>query len=251
MTRRVPSRRVLAAAAAVTLLTLASGTTQAESWLIDLGNDSSFRGASTPSPDSNGNHWTSVWSGAFYQDIPNSDGVSTAVDFGFTTPGGTDSYNGPAGPTDGGQPPANSVYDVSALGDLGVDEAVYDFYTNSTFQIQNLSVGGSYNLSFFGSHKYNGNNTTRYTVYTDATFSTPIASADLLVGVDDMHNQDMVATISGVSPAADGILYVGFGGAGGGEGYLNALQLTAVPEPTSLAALACLVAPAWSRRRAR
>ncbi|TWT77249.1 hypothetical protein Pla123a_19060 [Posidoniimonas polymericola] len=242
-------RRSTAACAAAALIVLGCSAVQAESWLIDLGNDASYRGASTPSADANGNYWTSVWSGAFYQDLPNSDGVTTAVDFGFTTPGGTDSYNGPAGATDGGQPPSNSVYDAAALGDLGVDEAVYDFYTNSTFQIQELQVGGLYDLTFFGSHKYNGNNTTRYTVYTDASFTTPVASVDLVVGVDDLHNQDTVATLSGVSPAADGILYVGFGGAGGGEGYLNAIQLTAVPEPASLALLAALCAPIWPARR--
>ena len=40
--------------------------TQGETILVDFGNDLSYRGASTPSPDGNGNYWNSVWSGAYY-----------------------------------------------------------------------------------------------------------------------------------------------------------------------------------------
>ena len=111
---------------------------------------------------------------------------------------------------------------------------MYDYYVNSRFQIQGLNPGLTYTLTLFGSHKYNDNNTTRYTVYSDSTYSVPVASADLVVGVNDAHNQDTVAVISGVSPQASNILYIGFAGAGGGSGYLNALQITAVPEPSTL-----------------
>ena len=257
MSSKLPIRRAaLAAAATSAVAVLAStGVTRAAEFLIDLGNNSSYRGASVVSPDANGNTWTSVWSGAFYQDIRDSAGNTTPVDFGFTSPGGTDSYNGPAGvdpDTGNPNPPSSSVFDAAALGDLGVNEAVFDYYTNSTFQIQNLDPTMVYDLTFFGSHKYNTvDNTTRYTVYTDDTFSTPVASADLLVGVDADNNLGNTATISGLSPQANDILYVGFRGATGGDGYLNALRIQerAVPEPAVAVSLVGLGLAAAARRR--
>lgn len=48
------------------------------------------------------------------------------------------------------------------------------------------------------------------------------------------HNQDTVATISGLTPQAGNALYIGFAGAGGNEGYLNAMQIDVVPEPNTL-----------------
>jgi len=209
----------------------------AQTVLIDIGNVDSFRGVNTPSPDLNGNYWTSVWSGAFYPNIVDIDGNVTEIDFGFSSAAGTDSYNGPAGATDVGTPASNvpnTDIDAVALGNLGVKEAAFDFYVSSTFQIQGLDPSKTYDLTLFGSHKYNNDNTTRYTAYTDGTFTTPVASTDLLIGVDGNHNRDTVATLSGLVPQVGNILYIGFAGANGGSGYLNSLQLTAVPEPTAM-----------------
>lgn len=227
---------------------------EAANFLIDFGNDASFRGLNVSNPDSNGNHWTSVWSGAFYENIVDTTGAATQVDFGFdgSLVGGTDSFNGPAGVTDAGtlQTDAqNAQVDAVALGDLGGSlEAAFDFYVSSRFQIQELDLGQTYDLEFFGSHKYNNDNVTRYSVYSDPGFSDLVATADLEVGVNENHNQDMTATLSGLSPAADGILYVEFVGANGGDGYLNALSITeAIPEPS--AAGLCLLAMSFALRR--
>jgi hypothetical protein len=214
----------------------------AQTILLDLGNSSSFRGVNVTNPDVNGNHWNSVWAGAFYPNIVDTSGNATAVDFGFSSDGGNDSFNGPAGVTS--NPPtaaeiAATDIDAAALGNLGVKEAVMDFYVNSRFQIQQLDPTKRYNITFFGSHKFNDNNTTRYTIYTDGTFTTPVTSADLLVGVDNAHNRDQVVTITNLAPQASNILYVGFAGANGGNGYLNALRITAIPEPSTILLLAC------------
>jgi len=207
--------------------------------LIDFGNTNSFRGASQTGPDSNGNYWNSVWSGQFYSGLVDIENNVTAVNFGFSSAPGTDSFNGPAGNTSGiTTNPAvvnNTQIDSVALGNLGGSlAAAFDFYVNSTFQIQGLSLANTYNLTFFGSHKFNANNVTRYTLYSDNTFSNALGFVDLTVGIGSAHNSNTVATLSGITPQPGGVIYIGFGGAGGtGSGYLNAMQIEVVPEPAS------------------
>lgn len=231
--------------ALLAVLTVVSATNGQTSVLFDIGNNNSYRGLSVTNPDSNGNYWTSVWSGAFYQDVPDKTGIATPIDFGFdaTLVGGTDSYNGPAGPTSDATY-AMDVYftdvDSVALGDLGgALEAPFDYYTSSRFQIQQLDPSKLYDLTFFGSHQYNDDNTTRYTVYSDPGYTNAIGTVDLEIGGDGVFNRDTVATISSLpGPAnSNNIYYVEFTGANGGTGYLNALQITEAgdaPPPTDI-----------------
>ncbi len=221
------------------LLAVAAGMASAEVVLIDFGNDISFRGASVPGGvDSNGNSWNSVWSGAFYTDLLNTDGVGSGINFGFSSATGTDYFNGPSGAD---QDPGATVYNAAALGLLGVDEAVYDYYVSSTFQIQGLEAGKTYDLTFFGSHKFSDDATSRYTAYTDGSFSTALDSVDLDVmdaAMPWLHNEDTTASLTGLTADADGIIYIGFAGANGGSGYLNAMSITVVPAPGAFTLLA-------------
>ena len=91
------SRRYRAGLLIAGAVLASSANAPAQSVLFDLGNAQSFRGADTPSPDVNGNHWNSVWSGAFYPDVLDTSGNATSIDFGFTNVTGTDSFNGSAG----------------------------------------------------------------------------------------------------------------------------------------------------------
>lgn len=230
------------------LLTVATGV-QAQTVLFDLGNDSSFRGASVTNPAPNGTYWNSVWNGAFYQNVIDSEGNATDIDFGFTTVTGTDYFNGPSGAT---QDPDATVYDAAALGDFAVDEAVYDYYVNSTFQIQGLDVGTQYEIQFFGSHKFNTDNTTVYTAYTDDTFTTEVDSTSLVVGVNGEHNQDTFASLTNLTSDANGIIFIGFEGENGNNGYLNAFSITpvsAIPEPAAVGGIAALGLLSLRRRR--
>jgi hypothetical protein len=218
-------------------VTVLVSSAAADMILVDFGNDSSFRGANQTGLDANGNTWNSVWSGAFYSGLLNTAGDATTINFGFSSEAGTDSFNGPAGVTTEPitQTQIDSVdIDAPALGLLGGSRAAaFDFYVSSTFQIQNLDPLLTYNLTFFGSHKFNTDNSTRYTVYTDNTFSVPLLFADLVVGVGNAHNRDTTVTLAGISPQIGNTLYVGFDGSDGiSSGYLNALQIEVVPEPT-------------------
>jgi hypothetical protein len=234
MNRSMPRRPLTSPVGALALAAAAASPAAAQTVLIDFGNDTSYRGASVVNPDANGNHWTSVWSGAFYENIVGMDGLPTDVDFGFSAAGGNDSYNGPAAGLDGfALDPADAVYDPVALGDLAADAAVFDYYVNSAFQVQGLDPARTYDITFYGSHKYPNDDTTRYTAYDADPAAGPanvIDSVDLFVGLDGFHNEEFTAQLTGLVPDVDGIIYIGFLGANGGNGYLNCLKVEA-PTP--------------------
>src|SRR4051812_15030837 len=92
------NKRCVAVAAALLVLSMAV-CARAQTVLFDFGNDQSFRGLSVQNPDMNGNYWNSFRTGLFYQNLIDIHNVPTTIDFGFSTPVATDSYNGPSGAT--------------------------------------------------------------------------------------------------------------------------------------------------------
>ncbi|MDF7824122.1 PEP-CTERM sorting domain-containing protein [Pontiellaceae bacterium B12227] len=230
------------AIAILTALSAVAIQVPAEVILVDFGNDSSYRGASVDAGgagiDENGNHWNSVWSGAYYSNMTDKDGNTTAIDFGFSSAGGSDYFNGPSGST---ADPTATVYDGVALGNLGADEAVYDYYAgNNTFTIQGLDPTKTYNLTFYGSHKYDTPGTSTYTVFTSNDYSTVVGSVGLahnnesINGFEWQHNENRVVTISGLSPQYANSLWVE------SDGYINAMQIEVIPEPATLGLVTAL-----------
>jgi len=242
LTRRLPIGLVIVAACA---LAVSAG---AQTVLFDFGNDASYRGVSVANPDVNGNHWNSLRTGVFYQNLVDKAGAATTIDFGFSTGVATDSYNGPAGATTAAgknfEVLLTDIDDV-ALGDLGILAAAFDYVagpslpTNNQvrFEIQQLDPTKRYDLTFFGSHKYSIDATTVYSVYSDSTYTTLVGTVSLNVQdlVDpSLHNRDTVAVLSGLAPQASDILYVEFVGSNGGDGYLNSLKLVATDAPVTI-----------------
>jgi hypothetical protein len=234
---------------------------RAETVLVDFGSDASFRGASVPNPDPNGHYWNSLTPGPFFGNLIDINNNATAIGLGYTTGVGTDSYNGPAGPTD--VPPTSSHIpatdiDAAALGDLGVKEAAFDFAAspgglnnNTRFTISSLNPAEKYTLKLFGSHKFSDDNTTVYSIFSDSTYTTQVASANLNVqtpGSPNLHNRDTTVTLSNLS-ATGGSLFVQFVGSNGNQGYLNSFELIGVPEPSSLLLLASGAALVFGYRR--
>ena len=216
----------------------------AQTVLIDFGSNTSFRGLSVTNPDSNGNYWNSVQPGLLVTDMIDLQNRVTTIDLGWDTPVATDSYNGPAGPTDQAtlhDDVQNTNVDAAALGNLGgALEAAFDFAAGFNgvehfpvrFQIQGLNPAAKYDLTFYGSHSFSTDATTVYTVYTDNTYMTSVASTTLLVQEPFFTpNRDRIATISGVSPQTDNILYIQFLGETGNGGYLNAMEVKAITPP--------------------
>jgi hypothetical protein len=73
-----------------------------------------------------------------------------------------------------------------------------------------------------------------YTVFTDNTYTTSVASTSLDVqdaAMPWVNNRDKVATLTNVSPQTDNILYIQFVGSTGKGGYLNDMQIQAVAAP--------------------
>ena len=237
----------------------------AQTVLIDFGGDNSFRGVDVPSPDVNGNFWNSISPGPFITDLRDIDNNPTTIDIGFSTPVGTDSFNGPAGATSFPDPTPAEIaatdIDAAALGILGVKEAAIDFAAGPDtadnrvrFELQQLDPMKTYNLTFFGSHKFSTDDATVYSVFTDNTYTTLVDSGSLnhqTPGSPHLHNRDQVVTLSGIAPQASNILYVQFVGSGGSLGYLNDMSITAVPEPSTLALAAGSLALAVGVRRRR
>lgn len=237
----------------------------AQTVLVDFGSAASFRGVTVPNPDPNGNFWNSLTPGPFFANLIDIDNNATTIDLGFDTPVGTDSFNGPAGATTFPNPTPAEIaatdIDTVALGNLGVREAAIDFAAspggasnNTRFQIQGLNAAKTYTLTLFGSHKFSDNDTTVYSVFTDNTYTTLVASASLNVqtpGSPHLHNRDQVATIANLAPQTGNILYVQFVGSNGGLGYLNDFQIAAIPEPSALLITVSGVGLVfgWRRRR--
>ncbi len=186
--------------------------------LIDFGSTNSWRGFSVANPDANGYFWNSIWSGAFHADLLDHTNGASGISLGFEYVNGTDSFNGPSGDID-----------AVALGLLGgATNAVNDYYTSSRFVIGNLNPGMTYTLTFFGSHKYSTDDTTRYSVFNNNTYASPIATADLNVqtpGTPSRHNRDQLAIVQNLLPGTNGALYIAFGGINGNLGYLNAMKI--------------------------
>jgi hypothetical protein len=208
--------------------------------LIDFGTSATFRGASVSSPDSNGKYWNGISPAAYTANMVDTSGAATTIDLGFDSSGATvntDSYNGPAGatstPIDQPQIDATEI-NAAALGDLGIKEAAFDFVssTGGRFQIQGLDPLKRYKLTFYGSAKFQADNTTYYRVFDDSAFSSQIAEAMLEVhpaATPWLNNQDKTATVSGLIPSLGGTLFIEFGGSSGNSGKLNAMSVEDSP----------------------
>jgi hypothetical protein len=239
-------------AAALALLVGQAVTGFAQTVLIDFGDENTYRSLSVLAADSNGNYWNSIQPGLLIENLVDLDDVPTTIDIGWDTPVGFDSYNGPAGATGPADVKADlrafdlpfTDIDPVALGNLGgALEGAFDYITGPgpedpdkrvRFQIQNLNPSQTYDLTFFGSHSYSDDALTEFTIYSDSTYTTQVASVSLEVRDPTefwLHNRDAVATLTGLTPQTDNILYVQFVGAFGNLGYLNAMQIASLAAP--------------------
>ena len=220
----------------VVLLVLLCSTGQGygRSYLIDFGTSASYRGVSVTNPDTNGRYWNGIKPGDYLSLIDTANSSST-IYFGFNINSTilTDSYNGPAGAFSQTPTPteiANTKIDPNALGPLGINEAALDYVSSADgrFDLGGLNANTTYNLTFFGSHKYSADAVTVYEAFSDASYTTVVKSTNLNVQSSttaSLHNSNQVATLTGLVPSG-GKLYLRFRGLSGtNSGYLNSMQI--------------------------
>jgi hypothetical protein len=227
------SKMIVAALAASTC------TASAQTILIDLGTDNTFRGASVVNPDANGNNWNSLDSFVFNTNLIDTAGNGTGVNLGFSRLPGTDSFNGPLTDANGfGDPSLPGL--GAGLGDLAVGEAAFDYFVNPRFDIFNLDASAQYEVTLYGGRKFGDGNTSNYLILSDNSGSaTTLASLDLAhanAGNFTANTDTVVSAI--VTPGGGGTLTIDVsGGADGGAGYLNAMSIRLIPAPGTVALL--------------
>jgi hypothetical protein len=229
------------------LAAASAATAHAQMVLIDFGNDSTFRGVTSPG------NWNSMAFG-FAANLIDSDGNATTIDWAPDGLGGTDSFNSIAGatsnpPTAGEISTAQSALGGS-LGSLALGQAAIDFYKSDNgttgvgrFQLQQVTAGQLYNLTFYGTKQFvaAGNEQTRYSVFDDSAYSNLLGTGLLTTGTTDgTGNPNSVLTLENLlGPSnANNIFYIQWEGVNvTGEGFINSMSIEAVPEPSTYALL--------------
>ena len=147
-------------------------------------------------------------------------------------------------PTSGELTTVQGLIDAGSLGIFGVAEAAIDFYVSNNgtsnvgrFQIQQVAAGQEYELAFYGSHRWVGSQTT-FSVYDDNLYSNLLGSTTITHGNGaGTGNTSDVGVISGLTGPSNSnnIFYVQWEGTvTSTQGYINAMSISAIPEPSTL-----------------
>lgn len=188
--------------------------------------------------DANGNWWNYVTGASdVIADMVNDDDTSSG--YSLTMGAGWVGMNGLGGATDWGIL-SGDVDPALNNGDFGFHQVVADGAfispnTSATITLGGLNDALTYDFVFYGARSATG--PLRITTYAVG------ASSDTLVtsgpGIGDggtvNWNTSNTASLSGISPSGGSIVLTVSNN--GQFGYLNAMQITAVPEPASLSLL--------------
>lgn len=225
---------------------------QAQTALFDFGRHDGTNGnvVSNPSlPDgSTGVYWNSVGQAGFDQngftytnfvDVDNNSVGSWTID---TTASGTNLDSN--GFNNGGLTAAAShgTAEDPTFANLGIfaePDATGDYWFIGTgtadFVMSGLDPNLTYDFSFFGSRWGSGTRTTTYSITgLSGTSSVNLTTTGTDIGVGGYDgNNDTIASLTGISPLGDGSVTIGLAIVEGGFAYLGAMQVTAVPEPST------------------
>lgn len=201
-----------------------------------------------------GNVWNNMTNSSSLTNLLDSTG--TATPFSLFIASGAFGQNGNTG-GGGLMQPSQSL-----LGALATNSATGDYFfvsgTTLTFTLGSLDSSKTYNLTFFGTRETTESRSTRYTVSSAAgsQIATLVTSGS---GVGDGNyngNNDTLATFSGLSPIVVTNVSSSISFSVSPEisnfGYIGAMQIDVVPEPSTYALLffsSAALAARFLRRR--
>lgn len=237
----------------------------AASYLIDFSRNDNVNGHVTSSPDAFSNHWNnmayvptsgnSVANGLSLTDLVDVDNQSSTIDLTLTD---TDwQTNG----RQNGALIAPNGPQQSLLGDFAIETATEDYFfvnnASATLSITGLDPALTYNFDFFGSRfQNNGDGDVRTSRYTITDLNGPhfvdLVTTGLNIGSNGIYdgNDDEIVSLNDMVPTASGTMEFQLSIVNGGFAYINAMRITSVPEPSTVALLGA-VAPFVLRRRRR
>lgn len=211
-----------------TLSLAAVAPLRATTILIDFGNNGT-NGVQTTSPDANGNYWNNSSTVSYsVTDMVTSNNVGTTIDLTYIT--STSANTNPLGVTG-----APSPFNIASAYQDAIFTTATTAGTGITFRLSQLDATKTYVFSFFGSRDATTSRTTTYQVAGATTTSGSLqTSGTNLGGTGINHNIANVLELGGsggISPNGSNQIDVTFFSASGGFGYLNAMEITVIPEP--------------------
>jgi hypothetical protein len=218
----------------------------AQTVLIDFGD--TIAAATT----ANGNTWNAMIAPSFITNLTDTTGSATTWDLG--TISGSFGENG--GVSGGGLASPS----ILLLGNLANADATNDYFftadtsNDSVLRFSGLDDTKTYNLSFFGTRDTTGTRETVYTILDGSPLSSGIVqTSGTGAGSSGTGNDNTVITLSNISTNGSGQIEFSFGVESGGFGYLGAMSITQVPEPSTfiLVGLAGITGLVFLRRRAK
>lgn len=119
-------------------------------------------------------------------------------------------------------------------------------------RILNLDPLSSYDITLYGSREAGDTRVTTYSVIGDITVGGALTTSgtDIGSGNEDYNNNNVLA-FNALSPDGSGIITIEHTGTTGSFGYLNALTITAIPEPTGFVILGVILVGLLYIRRSR
>lgn len=204
----------------------AFATASAQTILIDFGMTGT---AATPSP-TGGNYWNNFntpasGSAALVTTTNAASGITMTVSSTFAN----------TGPS-----PYATLTGSSTLGNLNVSTALSDFFygnnnvgSPATLTFSGLNAGYTYTFSMLGARSATDSRTTTYVVAGATSGTATLQTSGLDIGGSGInYNNSNLAVISGITP--DGSNNITLAVSATGFSYLNALQISVIPEPTAV-----------------
>lgn len=187
--------------------------------------------------DSNGNFWDYITGeGDNNTDLVDVNGSVTSIDLavsGFTGPG---SYNGGLSAVAGLGPGGDGSFAFDAV----TDDALFlnSDGSTGTLTFGGLDDGSTYDLYFYGARVTTSSRFTTYAVG-GSSVELQTSGSGIASNSTDNWNDDTVVGLTGISPSSGQIVVnvtANSASGGGGSdtfGYVNAMRITQVPEPSA------------------